>query len=166
MIVTKRTFPRIHYEAPIRFAELSSDQYDESRILNFSRGGLYFESGRILKPDSDIGVIMVNYTPGTYGPEAYRFYVSKVKWCKKVYQNGKSIFGVGAQFISKSHEIDKEVISQMYTCDLCGQIVRSAEIQHTCQSASLCPHCYKHWESLQDGVVKKSIERFLAGNIY
>jgi hypothetical protein len=162
----RRVYPRGHYEAPILYARVGSDSYYDSRMYNFSEGGMYFEPERPLAPESDLSIIMVNYDPGTFGPEAYKSYIAKTRWCTEVTRAERHRFGVGAKFLSKSHEIPVADLCKMRVhCDLCGKLCGSGEIKQTEDYFNLCRHCLKHMNAMPDGSIKESIHRFLSGNV-
>jgi hypothetical protein len=46
----------------------------EAVIYNSSRGGIYYESAQAIPLESEVQIMMVNYSPTAKGPEAYRFY--------------------------------------------------------------------------------------------
>jgi hypothetical protein len=162
----RRLYPRGHYEAPILYASVGSDSYYDSTIYNFSKGGIYFEPERPLAPESDLSIIMVNYAPGTFGPEAYKSYIARTRWCREVTATERHRFGVGAEFLAKSHEI---LVADLYKirihCDLCGKLCGSGEITQTVDFFHLCRHCLKHMNAMPDGIIKESIHRFLSGNV-
>lgn len=163
----QRTFPRIHYETPIRFAPFAdADKYQDSRIYNFSKGGLYFEPSQPISPDSDIVIVMRNYSPGTYGPEAYQSYIARIRWCREILTDQELRYGAGVQLLKRSHEIlgaDIEIVHQ--ACDLCGTLLLSPEVHLTEDNICLCENCHKHLNTLPSGIIKQSINRFLMGNV-
>ncbi len=162
----QRTYPRNNYEAPIMYARIGADDYSDSRMYNFSRNGLYFEPNRPLAPESDILVVMVNYAPGTFGPEAYRSYSAKIKWCREIPKIKKDRFGVGVELLARSHEIlAPEVREILHTCDLCGELNPSESIRQTEDDCMLCDNCDKHMSVMPNGMIKDSIHRFLTGNV-
>ena len=119
-----------------------------------------------MAPEFDLSTIMLNYAPGTFGPEAYKSYIARIRWYGEGTEMEKHRFGVGAEFLAKSHEIpvadDHEMKS---SCDLCGELCGSGEITQTLDYCSLCGHCLKHMNAMPDGMGKESIHRFLRGNV-
>lgn len=162
----RRAYPRNNYEAPIMYARIGTDQYMDSRIYNYSRNGMYFEPKQPLSPESDVVIVMVNYTPGTFGPESYRSYAAKIRWCREIPKPRESRFGVGAELYARSHEIIvPDVQETMHTCDLCGELCPSEDICQTEDWFMLCGNCDKHMTAMPGGMIKDSIHRFLTGNV-
>ena len=167
MTPKKRAYPRHHHEASIRYAKIKTKDYLDSKMYNFSKEGLYFEPEFPLETKTDVGIIMPGYSPGTYGPESYKFYVARIRWCREVMNNGsRPRFGIGAQILSKSHEIrepaDRKIL---YTCDLCGRLVSFEHLHQSEKSVNLCPDCFKHLKSISQGDLRDVIEGFLGGNV-
>ena len=94
---SRRIFPRNQYEAPIQYLYLQPDRYYNSRMYNFSQGGLYFEPFQPLELSSQINIIMPNYSPDTNGPEAFQSYLAVIRWCQKLSDEKSSRFGVGVE---------------------------------------------------------------------
>ena len=162
---SRRAFRRSHYEAPIKYLNGDPDYYYKCRMFNFSEGGLYFEPLHSFAPEAQVTIVMDNHSPGSYGPEAYRSYLGSVRWCQELSHADPQRFAIGVEFLEKSHSIrGLDVDEHDYTCDLCGKLTSAASICRLDGSACLCPQCFKHWERIPEGLVKKSIERFLDGN--
>lgn len=162
----RRVYPRRYYDAPIIYRRMPADNYFHSRMYNYSEGGIYFESSKPLKVGSVIDIVMVNYSPGSYGPEAFKYYIARVKWHHEIDKRYEASFGAGAQFLSRSHEVQTNEMSDVrFTCDICGKLTIVANMNTTAKSGSLCPECYKHFESITAGSVKDAIERFIIGNV-
>lgn len=162
----RRIFPRLKYEAPIRYAKLTRDHYYESRIYNFSKGGIYFQPDSAIEPESEVGIVMENYSPGIFGPEAYRFYLVRIKWCGEISDTNYTHYGAGAEIMAKSHEVMMgEFHETHYACDLCGRLMCSADLHKVEDSVFLCSCCHAHFKSIPDGHLKKCIKRFMTGNV-
>lgn len=164
---SKRAYPRSYYEAPIRYARIDSDGiFQDSRMYNYSRGGIYFEPDRPLVPESKIAVVMMNYSPGAFGPESWQSYTAKVRWCKEIPKIDMRLFGVGIEFLTKSRDIyEAELRETQVACDLCGEYEKPDAITQTEEFFNLCGHCLKHMNSMPPGTIKESIYRFLSGNV-
>jgi len=163
---TKRSSHRNHYESPIRYANINTDLYSDARMYNYSKDGMYFEPSRPLVPESEIYIVMVNYSPGTNGPEAYKSYIARIRWCRELQKKDALRYGVGVQFLDRSHEIyGLDIEDTQYSCDLCGQLTPSNKIHKTEDYIYLCPDCLKYLNVVPGGKIKDSIERFLIGNV-
>ena len=142
----RRVFPRKHYKASIKYLNGDPNYYYRCRMFNFSGGGLYFEPLHSFTPDSQVTIVMDNHSPGTYGPEAYRSYLAKVRWCRELSDDDPRRFATGVEFLEKSHSIrGLDVVEDDYTCDLCGKLTSAASICRLDGSGCLCPQCFKLW---------------------
>lgn len=163
---TKRAYARCAYEAPIMYTDYDTGKYYHAQIYNNSPRGMYFESDHSLQPELDIYIKMVNYAPGKSGPEAYRAYRAKVKWCKRIDKSTLNRYGIGIEYIPKGHIFnDRDVYGATHTCDLCGTEMSSGEIQKTDDYVLLCISCFNYLEDLPEGKIKESIKNFLLGNV-
>ena len=166
MIPKRRSSRRHYYNAPIKYAQIGTNDYADSRMYNYSMKGLYFEHGLPLQTGMDVGIVMLNYTPGSYGPEAYKFYIARIRWCTEVGNGASLIFGTGVEFLSKSHEIHEYGKRPVrYTCDLCGKLINSVNLHQSKEYVNLCPDCFKHLNSIPNSALRETVERFLMGNV-
>ncbi len=163
---TKRSFSRNHYEAPIRFASYDELKYTDAKMYNSSMGGMYFEADHAVLPESDIQIKMKKYMPKTHGPEAFKAYKAKVKWCNKIDKADASCFGIGVQYIVKSH-VDREVNLRetKYFCAWCDIRISYGQIHEIDDFVYLCSNCFKHMKELPNGETKKNIVDILLGNV-
>jgi len=157
----KRAGNRSVYEAPIMWADFNTENYYPAKTFNSSEGGMYFESDYAPKTKINIRIKTLNYLPNTNGPEAYKFYEAKVKWCRDLPTTDASRYGVGVQYLVKSQNIE----GTDYPCSLCGEIIPYGKIHSVEEFVYLCSHCFNHYKSLPDGMIKKSIKDFLIGNV-
>ncbi len=163
---SRRIFPRNHYEAPLQYLSDEPDRYYNSRMFNFSQGGLYFEPFQSLEPKTQIQIVMPNYSPDTNGPEAFQSYLAVIRWCHKLSDEKSSRFGVGVEIIEKSHErfINIEMRKRQ-TCDLCGELMLTASVCRLDGSICLCPGCFDRFDTMPESNIKSGIKRFLDGNV-
>ena len=163
---SRRIYPRNQYEAPIQYQSSQPDRYFNSRMYNFSQGGLYFEPLQPLEPNTKINIIMPNYSPDTNGPEAYQSYLAVIRWCQKLSDEKSSRFGVGAEIIERSHERSVNIETQRrQSCGLCDKLLLKASVCLIDGSICLCPDCYQRFNEMQEGSLKSSIKSFLDGNV-
>ena len=164
--IIERTYPRVAIETPIQFAPLNTHKYHPTRSLNFSAGGLCYQSEQRLEPMAEVCIVMLNYAPERYGPEGYRSYLARIRWVQPSSALHGS-FATGAQIFARSHEILTDEVQEPYhICDLCGALMPASLLQSTNGNAQLCQHCYKQFQSVPDGKLRQSVERFLVGNVY
>jgi NAD-dependent SIR2 family protein deacetylase len=52
-----------------------------------------------------------------------------------------------------------------YICDLCQRKTPRESIIQNREQVSLCPACYKHINPMPEGLIKRSVMRFLAKNV-
>lgn len=162
----KRAYSRDAYETPIMFANYNTEKYYHAKMYNRSLGGMYFESEKALHPGSDICIKIVNHSSDKSGPEAFTAYRARVRWCKKRSKTGISCYGVGIQYLAKSHtDYGENIHGLSCSCDLCGEKVPYEEIFKNKDLASLCINCFNYLEELPDSTIKDSIKEFLIGNV-
>jgi hypothetical protein len=73
-------------------------------------------------------------------------------WCRKVYRNGSSIYGIGVRFM-------------VNVCDKCGERVPYSDIHRTDRFLFLCSKCMKDMLPWMGGKVNECVERYLDGNV-
>lgn len=91
----QRADRRQRHEAAIMYEHYSSGRYYEGKMLNFSRGGMYFESNFAPEVGSEIFIGIEN-SPVTSGHDVYR---AKVIWHEEL-EGEESMFyyGIGSKF--------------------------------------------------------------------
>lgn len=152
---TRRSYSRSRYEAPILFSVGEKREFHPARMFNSSVDGMYFETDHVLSPEEDVFIRMVNYSPESYGPEAYDGYLATVKWCRAVEDEKQETFGIGVQYTA---------YGLSYLCDLCGKKMSFGQARQTQPSVYLCGPCHDHIEALPRGI-KKNIQGLLMGNV-
>ncbi len=150
--VSKRAFQREGCKVKITFSIFKTDKHFCADMLNCGQGGLYFESDVNIAPGSDIYIKMENYSPEIHGLDAYDGYRAEVLWCRKLYKEDKSVYGVGARFM-------------VNTCGQCGQTVSYDQIHKTESLLFLCTDCLDQIESIPQGQLKECLEDYLLGNV-
>jgi len=91
----QRADARSYYEAPIMFENFTSGTYFEGKMVNYSRGGMYFEAN--FAPDVGTEIFIgVENSPYTSGHEVYR---AKVIWKRRL-RDAQSLFlhGIGVKY--------------------------------------------------------------------
>ena len=160
-----RTFPRAYYEAPIKYGDFATNHYNTSKILNFSKNGMYFEIRDPLAPESDICILMVNYAPNVYGPEAFRSYLGTTKWCRELTNFDYGRYGIGVQLIAKSHDICGANPQQIvHPCDMCNKPTAPHNILLVEEYVYLCQACFDKLSVLPDDAIKNSLASIIWGN--
>lgn len=166
MLFNKRAFPRHQYKIPIKYAVSDHNHFLRSRVCNFSNSGICFYTMELVLPGSRAGILIDNYYPGTFGPEAYRYYYVNVKWSKKGSDGDIGFYSAGAEIISKNHEMAGEQYQNIrQLCDLCGRLCFFEDLYQEKQSILLCKECFAHYQSIPDGILKESVIRFMTGNV-
>ena len=90
-----RTAPRCRHETAIMYEHYHSGRYFEGKMLNYSRGGMYFESNFAPGIGTEV-FIGVENSPYTAGHDVYR---AKVIWHVKL-EGAESLFshGIGVKY--------------------------------------------------------------------
>lgn len=166
---TQRIHPRIASSAAIQYAALQQnipEQFRATRMLNFSAGGMCYETDQHLSPESEVCVVMQNYSPDQSGPEHYRSYLTRVCWIEPLAAKENHRYATGARIIARSHEIlFASADEPHHLCDLCGVLMPVCRLQETAENAQLCEQCYKHFQSIPEGKIRECVARFLVGNV-
>lgn len=162
----QRAYPRTLYQVPIQYAASNSNQFHSARMINYSAGGICYETDQQMELDTEITVVMDNYSPDQAGPQGYRSYLTRIRWIQQLSEQLSSHFATGSQIIARSHEVLTGVVGEpRYNCDLCGALMQISRLQCTHGNAHLCEPCHKHFKSIPSGKLRDSVERFLVGNV-
>lgn len=89
-----RTKERVKHKARILLDNYLSNCCYEARMVNYSSGGMYFESDYAPLPGSEVS-IGIGKSPYTTGADIYR---AQVRWRKTLPQNSKYAYGVGVRY--------------------------------------------------------------------
>lgn len=98
----RRTNRRYDCDATIKWSFFCGHLFYHGRTLNFSTGGLYFETDVALKPGATILIRIEAYgaaAPRTADHACLRtISLAEVKWCRDLEHNGETFFGAGARY--------------------------------------------------------------------
>jgi hypothetical protein len=149
-----RAFSRQPEEIPIRYAYYENARIRHPAVMhNRCEGGLYLETGDPLAPGSDIFVLFGDGDgDGDGEPPPGETYRAHVMWCRRVERPGGSTYGVGLRFM-------------LNICHQCGQRMTHLQIHRTDGYVILCPDCADKLQSLSDGRIKESIDKYIQGNV-
>ncbi len=164
---TRRSYPRIRYQAPVHCASPEAGFHLDGHMFNFSREGMYLETRQRPPDDATIHIYMRDYAPGAYGPEAYQWYVANIRWRRDIDWDCPPRFGLGVRLLERRHadESETEMLVEKATCHLCGRLAEASDCRWNEDGLRFCNGCYKHMESLPDGKIRDCIHRFLMGNV-
>lgn len=151
-VVCKRAFDRNDCKAKIKYALFATDNYIDAVMYNNGDGGMYFESNDTISPGSDIYIKMIDFNPEAHSPEAKNGYRAEVMWCRKIYKDGVSVYGVGVRFM-------------VNVCDRCGEKVLYSDIHKTDNLIFLCTSCFSGHQTMREGTLKRCVEDYLLGNV-
>ena len=98
----KRSCGRHHWEVPITVAYFNSNQYRSAKMLNYSEGGVYFESDFAFQPRASI---YIRIGKKATDPSEYRIHngfrsvaLGEVRWCKEVTEGDPGKYGIGVKY--------------------------------------------------------------------
>ncbi len=89
-----RTDTRVKRKAKILLDNLLNGCCHPALMLNYSTGGMYFESDYAPLPGSEV-TIGIEQTPDDSGPDIYR---AQVRWRRSLPQNSPYTYGVGVKY--------------------------------------------------------------------
>jgi hypothetical protein len=161
----RRKYPRYSDHAPIVYAGYSSQSYSQALMHNSCFDGMYFETGNSLEPDCDLFIKVQQDLTRSSEPDSRKYFRAKVKWCHQITIDGKTGYGIGVQFIARSHlSYGVNIKNSDYICNLCEEKVSDRLIHQTESWLILCQDCLHYMESLP-GILEKNLERNLLGNV-
>jgi hypothetical protein len=164
--LTLRSHPRKAYHLPIEYALLDSERFEPAHTYDYSAEGFCYELPRKIEPDTEVCIVMQNYTPGDSGPEAYRSYVARIKWINQIPNNGNERYAAGAQIVARSHEVlSAKALLPRVVCDLCDRLEPLNKIRQINEGVYLCRQCLKHFSRIPSEKIRQCVERFLIGNV-
>ena len=89
-----RTKERVKHKAKILLDNFLNNCCYEAKMLNYSAGGMYFESDYAPLPGSEVS-IGIKHSPYDSGPDIYR---AQVRWRTTLPQDSKYAYGVGVRY--------------------------------------------------------------------
>lgn len=160
-----RAWPRVRYELPIEVATGETEAFEASKLVNYSREGLCFESPRVFRQNAQVEIRMPNHNPDEFGPEAFRSYLGDIRWCKQIRNSGAALYAVGVRFLNKSHTERVSAPSADHRCGMCGILVPDPDMMWAGEDLSLCGVCDRRFQCIPEGLIRRCIHRFLIGNV-
>ena len=100
----RRRHKRFIYEAHISQRVTTSDTIRSGKMLNFSKGGIYFESDQRIPPGQEMAFGFASY-PDSSGNDANFLFDVKIIW-RKAPQDAHFRYGYGGQFL---HPVDSNL---------------------------------------------------------
>jgi hypothetical protein len=95
----KRVYARYNLDAPIMYAsEENRYAYYGAKTLNYSKGGLCFETPYPLQQGMVISIRKADHTPESRISSKYTEQLAEVKWCKEIFYEDRHAFGAGVMF--------------------------------------------------------------------
>ena len=95
-----RTDTRVKRKARILLDNFLNNCSHHARMLNYSPGGMYFESDYAPLPGSEV-TIGIEQSPDDSGADIYR---AQVRWRKTLPQNSEYTYGVGVKYCRTATE--------------------------------------------------------------
>ena len=163
---SKRLFQRHGCRLPIKYCTTEADGYRDAVAYNCSRTGMYFELQTIVMPEESIHIIMSTYSPSAEGPESFGYYLARAVWCRSIADDTDPRYGCGARLLKRSCQPDgmnADIIC--YACDMRGVLIPCQNLCKTEEFLYLCPSCERHLVAVSEGHLKRSIKRFISGNV-
>lgn len=98
----KRSCDRHYHEVPITVAYFNSNRYCSAIMLNYSEGGIYFESDFAFQPRTSIYIRiekkMTDLPEGKIHNGFRSVALAEVKWCKEIKIGESSKYGMGVKY--------------------------------------------------------------------
>lgn len=103
-IAEKRVCARCHHEASIICGYFNSDYYCPAETFNHSRDGIYIETDFSFRPGATV-YIRLDHRAHSNAPSGMgvceghpTVVLAEVKWRKKLFNSGNSVYGVGLKY--------------------------------------------------------------------
>lgn len=97
----KRCEDRQHCDAVVEWAYFNKADFFNARLMNFSRGGGYFECAQSLIPGATILIRLQKgaFSSGESGsPHMRTTALGEVKWCRELQERQPRRFGIGVRY--------------------------------------------------------------------
>ena len=95
-----RDTTRFDHYSPLQVQDLKSGEIYEARMLNYSKGGIFFESDRVFKKGAQIYICIQN-SPYTHSAGFLEYLHGEVLW-RKTLKRSFFYYGYGIQLVSGS----------------------------------------------------------------
>jgi hypothetical protein len=97
----KRLHKRMNRDTMVTLESLQTGVNEDTRMVNYSDNGLYFESDQFLQPGAEVFIEIENYLHDQTEP--YVCHHAKIIWGKKL-KEAPYAFGYGAQYVRLPNE--------------------------------------------------------------
>jgi hypothetical protein len=98
----KRSSGRHYREVPITVAYFNTNSYRTAKMLNYSEGGIYFESDFEFHPRTSIYIRIEKKGPDLPEPKIHNGFRSvalgEVKWCQEIKKGESGKYGIGVKY--------------------------------------------------------------------
>jgi hypothetical protein len=167
VIHNQRAFTRNEVEAPLRFKLPEREALSVTRLQNYCKGGVYFESHLPLAPGFETTIVIPDLLAESPDPSDFTSYHVRICRCNQLKGKQTVRYGIGAEFLEKCEELPIIASSESYRseCDLCDRELEGQSICRIDGTRCLCLSCYKHLEKIPPGQVRESILRFIDRNV-
>ena len=113
--IEKRLHKRMNRDTMVTLESLQTGVNEDTRMVNYSDNGLYFESDQFLQPGAEVFIEIENYLYDQTEP--YICHHAKIIWGKKL-KEAPYAFGYGAQYVrlpneQNSSETDSDQIKDL-----------------------------------------------------
>jgi len=99
--IEKRHHHRMNHNTMVTLESLEIGMDYNTRMLNYSDDGIYFESNQFLSPGSEIFIRIENFTDDQ--AESHRCHHAKIIWGKRL-NNTPNTYGYGAKYVKISNK--------------------------------------------------------------
>jgi hypothetical protein len=98
----KRSYDRHYQEIPISVAHFNTSRSCCAKMLNYSEGGIYFESDIAFSPKTSIYIRIEKKMADLPGCKIHNGFRSvalgEVKWCKEIDKEESGKYGIGVKY--------------------------------------------------------------------
>jgi PilZ domain len=98
----KRSCERHYQEMPITVACFNTNRYRSAKMLNYSEGGIYFESNFAFQPRTSIYIRiekkMTDLSECKFHNGFRSVALGEVKWCREISEGESGKYGIGIKY--------------------------------------------------------------------
>lgn len=108
----RRRNGRIYYSASAVIENLDSTSLNSAMVINYSNGGLCFESDALITPGTII-YLGISDSPYSHAATTYECHRVKVMWCKDLYRSDYK-YGYGVRHLDPIDAYTDDIGEQLY----------------------------------------------------
>jgi hypothetical protein len=161
----RRKHTRSFEQQPIVYSEFDQQKYTPAIMHNNCPDGMYFESEQPVHTEFDIFIKIKALRRSIARPVPFVAFRAKVRWCREMKNESPHRYGIGVQYMAKSHlSYGTNIQNANFRCDYCDHQTSDRLVHQTETGLVLCQPCLSYVESLPPAAAD-AVENLLIGNV-